>query len=81
MRKVVSEHQNDWDEHIPRFLLTYRSAVHDSTCRSPTKVFFGTEIKLPGDLEFGVKPATERDSTYTGKEDSLNELHELCAPV
>ena len=73
----MSKHQNDWNEHIPKFLLSYRSAVHDSTCRSPAKVIFGTEIKLTGDLKFGVKPATEGDLTYTGKENSLNELHEF----
>ena len=77
LRKVVSEHQSDWIEHIRRFLRAYRSAVHDSTCRSPANVIFGTEIKLPGDLEFGVKPDTEGDATCAGKEDSLNELHEF----
>ena len=73
LRKVVSEQQKDCDEHIPRFLLAYRAAVHDSTSRSSAKVIFGTEIKLPGDVddvEFCVKPPT-------GKEGSLNELQEL----
>ena len=77
MRKVVSEQRKDLDEHIPRFLLAYRSAVHDSTSKSPGKVIFGTEIKLPGDLEFDVKPSTEDDATYTKKEQGLNELHEF----
>ena len=45
--------------------------------RKWAKVIFGTEIKLSGDLEFGVKPATESHATYTGKEESLNELHEF----
>ena len=70
--KVVNEQQKD----IPEFLLAYPSAVNDSTSRLPAKIIFGTEIKLPGDLEFDVKSAnspTERDTTYTGKE---NELHE-----
>ena len=31
--------------------------IHDSIFKSPAKVIFGTEIKLPGHLEFGVKPA------------------------
>ena len=34
-------------------------------------VIFGTEIKLSSDLDFGVKPATEGDDIYTGKEQSL----------
>ena len=66
MWKVVREQQKYYDGHIPRFLLAYRSAVHDSTSRSPAKVIFRIEIKLPGDLEFGVEPARERDATYTG---------------
>ena len=77
LRKVVSEQQNYWVEHIPRFLLTCRSGVHDSTSRSSAKLILRTEIKLPCDLEFGVKPATERDATYTRKEKRLNELHEF----
>ena len=73
----MTEQQKDWDEHIPRFLLAYRSAVHDSTSKSPAKGFFGTEIKLLDDLEFGIKPTTEGNDTCTGKEQSLNELHEF----
>ena len=62
--------------------MTYRSAVHDSTSRSLAKAIFGTDIKLPGDLEFGVKPGPERDATYTGKEKSLNELHKfVCTRI
>ena len=73
----MNEQQKDWDENIPRFLLAYRSAVHDSTPKSPAKIIFGTEIKLPGDLEFGVQPTTEDDTTYARKEQSINELHEF----
>ena len=54
----MSQEQKDWDEHISRFLLAYRFAVHDSTYKSPTKVIFRTEINPPGDLEFGVKLVT-----------------------
>ena len=51
--------------------------MHNSTSKSPAKVIFGTEIKLPSDVEFGFKPTTKRDGTYTGKEESLNDLHEF----
>ena len=73
----MSAQQKDWDGHIPSFLLAYRSEVHDSISRSPAKIFFVTEIKLHGGSEFGVKPGAEKDATYTGKEESLNELHEF----
>ncbi|XP_075168511.1 uncharacterized protein LOC142240690 [Haematobia irritans] len=56
LRKVVDNGQRDWDDHIPKFLLSYRSAIHDSTSRTPAKVLFGTEFKLPGDLIFGATP-------------------------
>ena len=74
LRKIVSEQQKDWDEQIVRFLLAYQYAAYDATSRSPAKVSFGTKIKLPGDLEFSTKPATEGDATYVGKVESLNEV-------
>lgn len=79
LRKVVSSHQKDWDEHIPKFLLAYRSAVHDSTSRSPAKILFGTELKLPADLEFGVKPGLvhEDNGNVLQAQEELHELHEF----
>ncbi|XP_037813635.1 uncharacterized protein LOC119604837 [Lucilia sericata] len=79
LRKVVSAHQKDWDEHIPKFLLAYRTAVHDSTSRTPAKIIFGTELKLPGDLEFGIKPSSKSkdDENFSQEQDDLNELHEF----
>lgn len=75
LRKVVSSHQKDWDEHIPKFLMAYRSAVHDSTLRTPAKILFGTDLKLPGDLEFGVQPASTKETTQ--EQENLHELHEF----
>ena len=77
LQKIVSEHEKDWDEHIPIFLLAYRPFVHDSTPRSLANVTLGYEVKLPGGLKFGVKPVLVGDATYPGKEKSLNEFHEL----
>ena len=34
-------------------------------------------MKLAGNLEFGVKASTERATTYTEKQETLNELHEF----
>ena len=81
MRKIVSEQQKDCDKHILMFLLAYRSAVHDSTSRSPAKVIFGTEIKQSAEVGLRVKPATEMDAAYIGNEESLNELMNSCATV
>ena len=79
LRQVASEQQKDWNEHIPRFLLLYRYAIHCLKMGSSAIVIFETELKLPGDLEFAVKPATERDVAYIGKEESLNELNYIVS--
>ena len=42
-----------------------------------TTCSFVSDIKLPGNLEFGAKPAAERDATYIRKEESLYGLHEF----
>lgn len=77
LKKVVSAQQKDWDEHIPTFLLAYRSAVHDSTSKTPAKIIFGAELKLPGDLQFGIKPTppNEDADNSTQAQNELNELH------
>ena len=49
----VSEHQRDWDEHIPLVMMAYRSSVPESTGTSASKITFGHEIRLPIDLVFG----------------------------
>ena len=74
LRKVVSAHQKDWDQHIPKFLLAYRSTVHNTTSLSPAKVLFGTDLKLPADLEFGAASSSENESSK--EKETLNELHE-----
>ena len=81
LRKVVSEQQKDWDEHIPRFLLACRSTINDSTSRLPAKVIFGTEIKLHGDLHLGAKSDTEKDATYAEKQKSIMNFVNLCKHV
>lgn len=53
LRIFVSDHQDDWDEHLPIITMAYRSAVHESTGRTPSSVVFGRELRLPSDLLFG----------------------------
>ena len=35
LAKVVSEHQTDWDYHLPQVLLAYRTANHSTTGFTP----------------------------------------------
>ncbi|KFM71818.1 Apical endosomal glycoprotein, partial [Stegodyphus mimosarum] len=41
---------------LPLFLLAYRSAVHETTCYSPSQMLFGRDLRLPCDLLFGRPP-------------------------
>ncbi len=53
LRTVVSEQQNDWDDHLPAALCAYRSTPHASTGVSPHKMVYGVEMTLPMDLMLG----------------------------
>jgi len=77
LRKVVSKEQKDWDKHLPAFLMAYRSAVHDTTSHTPAKILFGTDLRLPADLEFGMKPSVDKDVNSYGQQirEELDEIH------
>ena len=57
----VSDHQRDWDEWIPMFLLAYRSARHEATQLTPAMILFGQELCLPSQLWRGLPPEVEED--------------------
>lgn len=54
--KVAACDQKDWDQHIALLLLSYRSAMHESTQYTLARVVFGRELRLPCNFEFGVPP-------------------------
>jgi hypothetical protein len=80
LQKVVSQNQRDWDEHIPLFLLAYRSSVHNSTQLSPARLVFGRELRLPCDLEFGTPPGSPESVTeYNQKLDArMGAIHQFA---
>ncbi|GFS98928.1 retrovirus-related Pol polyprotein from transposon 412 [Trichonephila clavipes] len=53
---LISNNQQDWDKKLPFFLLTYRSAVHETTGNSPSQKLFGRDLRLPADLLFSWPP-------------------------
>ena len=67
LKIVVSDHQDDWDKCIPPFLLAYRSAVHESTGKTPAQVVFGRELRLPVDLLTGQPEKNEILEEYVSK--------------
>ena len=46
----TSNHQRDWEEYLPYVLFAYRSAVHESTGESPSKMMLGRDVRVPVDL-------------------------------
>ncbi len=53
LRAVVSEQQDDWDDHLPAVLSAYRSTSHSSTGLSPYRMVYGVEMTMPIDLVIG----------------------------
>ena len=60
--KTVSEHQQDWDQHIPKLLFAYRIAIHEATGYTPFHVIFGRSPVLPVDIMMGI-PVKQKEST------------------
>ncbi len=81
LRTVVSEQQNDWDDHFPAALCAYRSTLDASTGVSPHTMVYGIEITLPLDLMLGdtgaEQPADECPHEYVEwVKDSLHCAHD-----
>jgi hypothetical protein len=60
LRKVVSDHQRDWDERLPIFPL---GSTHETTGVMPASMVFGRKLRLPCDLMFGAPPDREMSTT------------------
>ncbi|KRY32999.1 Pro-Pol polyprotein [Trichinella spiralis] len=45
--KVSIDQPEDWNVHLDRVLLTYRSSVHHTTGATPCRIIFGRELRLP----------------------------------
>jgi len=49
----VSDHQRDWDTHLPFAMAAYRATQHDATGYSPNMLVLGREARAPPDLIYG----------------------------
>ena len=60
----VQDHQKDWDLHLPLLLMSYRSAVHETTKFTPAMLMFGRELRVPLDLLLGQPQADLEKQSY-----------------
>ena len=65
----VGLNHNDWDLHVQRCLLAYRTSVHSSTKETPCAMMFGRELRLPIDIVFNDSESPVRVP------DHMNNLH------
>ncbi|GBL91310.1 Gag-Pol polyprotein [Araneus ventricosus] len=72
----VSKNQNDWDSHLPLFLLAYRSADHEATGFTPAQMLFGRTVRFLCDILFG-KPS----DTPSSPNEYLNNLEARLVSV
>ncbi|KAK2919003.1 hypothetical protein Q8A73_003374 [Channa argus] len=76
---LTSQHQKDWDQHLPLVLWAYRTAVQESSQCTPATLMFGRELRTPVDLVFG--PPPEPEITGGPELDYLRRLKERLSVV
>ena len=64
LSKFVSDHQTDWDQHVPLLMTAYRTAMHETLGNTPAKLMLGRDLHLPVDLLTG-RPNDEPVSEVT----------------
>ena len=55
--KGCQANQRDWDTHLPKVLLAYRTAIHESTQFTPYHLTFGRSPMLPVDIMLRRQPS------------------------
>ena len=45
--------RDNWDRLLPKSMFIYNSTVHSSTGFTPYKMQYGTEVRLPGEVQYG----------------------------
>ncbi len=78
--KYTDSQQGNWDEHLESILFAYRTAIHKSTKFSPFFLLYGSNPRLPSDLDFNPLFSKESDSNEAQLlENRIEKLEELEA--
>ena len=75
----VKENQRDWDVHIPKVMLAYRSSVHETTKLTPYYTLFGRDVQLPPDAHFSrpTEPSKDIPGYVAGLRERLTTIGEF----
>ena len=72
----VQDHQKDWNQHLPLLLMSYRSAVHETTKFTLAMLMFGRELRVTLDLLIGRPQEELEDRGYPEYVERLRETVE-----
>lgn len=81
LSKFVSNHQRDWDQHVPLLMMAYRTAVHDTSGNTPAKLMLGRDLRLPVDLLTGRpdnEPLSEATDYAIDLQEKLERVHDFA---
>src|SRR4030065_1551231 len=80
LRIQVNNQQTNLDKCIQPFLLAYRSAVHETTGKTPASIILGRELRLPVDLLTG-RPPEKEETTENYANRLSRQLHNIHEEV
>ncbi|KRX12341.1 Retrovirus-related Pol polyprotein from transposon, partial [Trichinella nelsoni] len=79
--KVSIDQPEDWDVHLDRVLLAYRSSVHHTTGATPCRIIFGRELRLPVDVVYGLPQGMQAETTGVYVQRLRRELEQVFDTV
>ncbi|KRY45000.1 Retrovirus-related Pol polyprotein from transposon [Trichinella britovi] len=81
LAKVSIDHPEDWDVHLDRVLLAYRSSVYHTTGATPCRIIFGRELRLPVDVVYGLPQGMQGETTGVYVQRLRQELEQVFDTV
>ena len=78
LSNYVAENHRDWDIHLSKVLMAYRSSEHETTKCTPYYLMFGREVRLRVDIMFGCCPEEPAETTeyMVHLRNALEQAHE-----
>ena len=79
LSKYVQEKQ-DWDLHLQKVVMAYRTSKHETTHYTPAFMFFGKELRMPIDIMHNLPTDQElTPSKYVMEiRDRFNQVYEMA---